>query len=210
MENLDPAISFAPDLVKAFPDDRILVAKTGWGGRSITAWYDVDGTEGPRTDWAYEEMLSVARTAAGGSFDALASVVFVWMQGTRDGRDRGDDYEANLAGLISRLERDLGRPDLLFVIGRIPGDAPDPGWQPRGWEDAVSDWEQVRRAQQSVAEREPRGAWVDTDDLERTGKHFTESGYRELGHRFAAAAIERIRAAESGGSPDSAPRGRDR
>jgi hypothetical protein len=62
----------------------------------------------------------------------------------------------------------------------------------------------VREAQVHVAESSPRGAWVDTDDLNdglnRQGKeieddlHYAAEGYRELGERFAAAAIALVRA----------------
>ena len=63
-------------------------------------------------------------------------------------------------------------------------------------------WPGVRplpAAQQSVAEGEKFGAWVDTDDLNgpNDGLHYTKDGYTELGHRFAAKAGELIRKSEA-------------
>ncbi|MFO7901367.1 MAG: sialate O-acetylesterase, partial [Planctomycetota bacterium] len=52
-------------------------------------------------------------------------------------------------------------------------------------------WTLVREAQVNVAEANPRGAWVDTDDLNgpRDELHYTKEGYRTLGKRFAEKAI---------------------
>ena len=63
-------------------------------------------------------------------------------------------------------------------------------------------WTKVREAQVAVAEADPNGAWVNTDDLNdgvnRRGKqikndlHYSAEGYKTLGKRFAAAAIKLI------------------
>ena len=60
----------------------------------------------------------------------------------------------------------------------------------------------MREAQVKIAEALPRGAWVDTDDLnsgvnEKGEKiednlHFSVEGYKILGKRFADKAIELI------------------
>ena len=63
-------------------------------------------------------------------------------------------------------------------------------------------WKMVRDAQVKVAEDEPSGAWVDTDDLNnkkdkdgnpRNGLHYTGAGYQMLGQRFAEKSIELIK-----------------
>jgi lysophospholipase L1-like esterase len=53
----------------------------------------------------------------------------------------------------------------------------------------------VRKAQVSFAEKEPRAAWVDTDDLNRPDDnlHYTPQGYVELGKRFADKTVELLR-----------------
>ena len=62
----------------------------------------------------------------------------------------------------------------------------------------VGHWAMVRDAQVKVATDHPRGAWVDTDDLNDKGNpvrhdlHYTRDGYVELGKRFAEKAIALI------------------
>jgi lysophospholipase L1-like esterase len=57
---------------------------------------------------------------------------------------------------------------------------------------------EVRKAQVAVAEKNPRGAWVDTDDLNgpKDGLHYNKEGYVELGKRFAEKAVELIHKAK--------------
>jgi hypothetical protein len=61
----------------------------------------------------------------------------------------------------------------------------------------------IRKIQVDVAESDPRFEWIDTDDLndgvDRRGRtidndiHYSADGYKKLGERFAAAALELIR-----------------
>ena len=61
-----------------------------------------------------------------------------------------------------------------------------------------SHWMEVRKAQVEVAEKDPRGAWVDTDDLNgpKDGLHYNKEGYAELGKRFAEKAVELVKKGE--------------
>ena len=71
-------------------------------------------------------------------------------------------------------------------------------------------WTLVREAQVSIAEASPRGAWVNTDDLNdgtsRRGKeisnalHYSAQGYITLGRRFAEKSIELIRSHDGVGA----------
>ena len=56
------------------------------------------------------------------------------------------------------------------------------------------DWPTVREAQVQLAESDPFGAWVDTDDFNggNDGLHYGGDGYRQLGQRFAEEAIRLI------------------
>jgi len=90
--------------------------------------------------------------------------------------------------LIDQLQKDLGRKDIDVVIGRISDYGNnDPENRP--------DWNVVRKAQVEWAEKYPRGAWFDTDDLNGTenGLHYGKNGWKQLGERFAAKAIEMIK-----------------
>ncbi len=77
-----------------------------------------------------------------------------------------------------------------FVIGRLSDHLMgNPGWVT------------VRKAQVAVANADPRGEWVDTDDLNDRKQgdkvihdlHYTAEGYKLLGQRFAEQAVRLIR-----------------
>ena len=98
-------------------------------------------------------------------------------------------------GLYRQLSDDLKREDINFVIGRLSDfDLKNARYK---------DWTMVREIQVKYAEQHPRGAWVNTDDLNdglnRRGKkiandlHYSAEGYKILGERFADAAIKLIR-----------------
>lgn len=113
-----------------------------------------------------------------------ASVTFCWMQGERDAREHLEAaYGDALRQLVANLRRDLKQPHLNVVVGRLsdhgkPADAP---------------WQAVRKAQVDLATADPRGAWVDCDDLNdkvQNGAtvndlHYTKEGYELLGRRYA-------------------------
>ena len=80
-----------------------------------------------------------------------------------------------------QLGDDLKRDDVYYVIGRLSRFRTD------------ENWEGVRKAQVEAAEASPRGAWVDTDDVDINGIHYTAEGYKDLGKRFAEKAIALIK-----------------
>jgi len=117
----------------------------------------------------------------------LQTITFVWMQGERDAKENhGEVYQASFAGLVAQLRTDMKRDDINFVIGRLSDFDNECKRYPH--------WMKVRDAQVDVAEADPRGAWVDTDELngENDGLHYNREGYVELGKRFADAAIDLI------------------
>jgi len=104
-----------------------------------------------------------------------------------------------LKQLIANPRRDLKQPDMNFVIGRL-SDCLKADNAP---------WQAVRKAQVELAKSDPRGAWVDCDDLndkERNGAkfddlHYTPQGYELLGRRYvrqARALIEGRKPADNG------------
>lgn len=190
MAGLNPAASFTPAVEKAFGAENVLVVKDALGAQPIRRWFKnwkpAKG-EGPEaTGDLYDRLMEEVKAATAGK--RPKTVTFVWMQGERDAKEgHGDVYAASLKGLIEQLQADLGRQDINFVIGRLS----DFGNEGKGY----PDWMKVREAQAKVAEDAPRGAWVDTDDLNGPGNglHYTQEGYVELGSRFAGKAIELIR-----------------
>jgi hypothetical protein len=117
------------------------------------------------------------------------------MQGERDAGMRwGGVYEASLRGLYDQLSEDLGRTDINFVIGRLSDfDLKN---------ERYPHWTMIRKIQVDIAESNPRFEWIDTDDLndgiDRRGRaidndiHYSADGYKNLGERFAAAALDLI------------------
>jgi hypothetical protein len=205
MARLDPDISFTPTVEAAFGKDNVIVVKSAQSGQPIRRWYKTwkpaQGDEPKATGDLYDTLMRKIKEASKG--EKLTTVTFVWMQGERDAREKhGEVYAASLKGLIGQLAGDLGRKDVNFVIGRLSdfdmGNTKYP------------DWTKVREAQVEVADTDPRGAWVDTDDLNdgknKQGRqikddlHYCLEGYKTLGLRFAEKSIELIKNnAQSGG-----------
>lgn len=198
MARLDPSISFTPTVEAAFGKDRVVVVKDAQGGQPIRRWYKqwkpATGHKPKATGDLYDRLLQQVKKA--GSAAAFDSVTFIWMQGERDAREKhGDVYAASLTGLLAQLSEDLGRTDINFVIGRLSDfDMADQNFP---------HWTMVRKAQVEFAESYPRGAWVDTDDLNdglndagqtvQNDLHCSVEGYIILGKRFAEASIELIK-----------------
>jgi len=205
MAGLDPELSFVPAVVEAFGQENVVVVKDALGGQPIRRWYkdwkpakgyDEEATGYPidkkgksRGDLYARLMEKVNKASAGKEFN---TVTFAWMQGERDAKEsHGEVYAASLRSLIDQLAKDLGREDLNFVIGRLSDfDMAN---------EVYPHWTVVREAQVEVAERDPRGDWVDTDDLNdglnKAGKeirdnlHYSVEGYETFGKRLAEKSI---------------------
>ncbi len=191
MGGLNPAASFTPTVKKAFAGDTCIVVKSAQGGQPIRRWYKqwkpAKGNSPAATGDLYDKLIQAMVTAVGDQ--KPDTITFVWMQGERDAKEKhGSVYAKSLQGLIDQLAKDLGRDDINFVIGRLSDFGNSPGRN-------YTDWEPVRKAQVQVAEASPRGAWVDTDDLngKNDALHYDKPGYVELGRRFANASIQLVK-----------------
>ena len=137
----------------------------------------------------YDRLMEKEKAASAGQ--PLKTVTFIWMQGESDLNNTA--YDAYLKEVLGEIEADLAFRKINLVIGRI-SDAGLGGGKRR--EGILT----IRRVQQEFAEAHPRGAWVDTDDLNdrQDGEkvvhdlHYTKEGYEILGTRFADKAIELI------------------
>jgi hypothetical protein len=197
MAGLKPEESFTPAVEKKFGKENVIVIKDAVGGQPIRRWYKAwkpaDGKAPEKTGDLYDRLMGKVRKAVKGK--EIASVTFLWMQGERDAREQhGDVYAASLKGLYDQLSKDLKRDDVNFVIGRLSDFDMDNKRYPH--------WTKIRDEQVKVAEDHPRGAWVDTDDLNdgvnRAGKqikddlHYSAQGYVTFGERLAQKAIALI------------------
>ena len=188
MQGVAPSAAFTPAVKQAFPDDEVVVVHYAEGGTPIRRWWQ--GWSGPHdvsaagADQApgdlYVTLMSKVTTALAGR--TPDTVVFMWMQGERDAKSGlSASYEQALKGLIQALRDDLKQPDMAVVIGRLSD-------HQKGKEH----WDALRAIQEKVATQDPRGAWVDTDDLngDNNDLHCTKDGFVELGRRFAAKAVQ--------------------
>lgn len=194
MKHLDPEKSVLPAFQAAFPKDEYIVVKYAISGQSIRRWHlDWKPASDASTDWKwkgfnrppgdiYKTLMKMVEEATKDK-PKPDTVTFFWMQGEEDTHSaaRWDVYEASLKAVIAQLRNDLRRPDLRFVVGRIS----DYDRFPEGSA-------KIRGALVSVAETDPLGAWVNTDDLNgrKDGLHYTPAGYQKLGERFAEKAVQ--------------------
>ena len=198
MQGMDPETGFMPEAKKLFGDEEVVYIKVAKGGQPICRWLEEwvaiakekglgerdikrihkDGKVEfyqPILD-QYQEMLE--------KHPEFASVTFCWMQGERDANGGGQPaYKDALKLLITKLRRDLERPDMNIVIGRLS----DAGQKKESWG-------AMRKIQMEIVNEDPSGAWVDCDDLNdrmKDGKtqnavHYERpEGYITLGRRFA-------------------------
>jgi hypothetical protein len=196
MAGLNPNLSFTPTVEEAFGKDKVMVVKDAQGGQPIRRWYKkwktAQGDAPEKTGDLYDRLMARVKTETNGKkFD---TITFVWMQGERDAKEKhGDVYAESMRGLIDQLSADMDGQKIHFVLGRLSDFDNDNTRYPH--------WTMVREAIIKVAEEDPLGAWVDTDDLNnKPGKdgatrddlHYTKEGYVTLGKRFAEAAIKLI------------------
>ena len=203
MVGLDPAVSFTPAVIKALGKDRVLVVKDAHSGQSIRSWCKSNHEFPPPTTGRvpevrgelYDRLIKRVKTAIEGQ--TLQTVTFVWMQGESDLNNTA--YGAYLKELLEQLQADLAFKEINLVIGRIS----DNGLEVKK---RLEGRLNVRRIQVEFAETHPRGAWVDTDDLNDRKEgdrmfndlHYNASGYRTLGTRFAEKAIQLIKGEGNG------------
>ncbi len=198
MAGMNPETGFMTEAKILFKDEKVVYIKVAKGGQPICRWLeewqDIAKKNGlgendikrihkdgevefyqPILD-QYKEMLK--------KHPKFKSVTFCWMQGERDANGGGQPaYKDALKLLISKLRRDLERPDMNIVIGRLS----DAG-------EKKESWAAMRKIQMEIVDEDPSGAWVDVDDLndqEKDGKvinavHYNRpEGYIILGQRFA-------------------------
>lgn len=197
MVGMDLDVSFAPAVTKALGKDKVIVVKDAHGGQSIRSWAKTNHENpAPTTGRVpkvrgelYDRLMEKVKVAI--KDQSLKTVTFIWMQGESDLNNTA--YDAYLKELLGQLEVDLAFKKINIVIGRISDAGLDGGKRREG---NLT----IRRVQQEFAEGHPRGAWVDTDDLNNkkdgdkvvNDLHYTKEGYGILGTRFAEKAIELI------------------
>jgi hypothetical protein len=198
MAGMKPEVSFTPAVSKAFGKENIIVVKNAHSGQSIRSWAKSNHETPPPTSGRvpkvrgnlYEPLITSVKAAIKG--ETINTITFVWMQGESDLNNTA--YDAYLKELLKQLQTDLAFKDINLVIGRISDCGLD---RPK----RLAGKKYIRKTQVEFTESHPRGAWVDTDDLndkkQEDGKiihglHYTPEGYKTLGQRFAEKSIALI------------------
>ncbi|WP_437872655.1 sialate O-acetylesterase [Sorangium sp. So ce363] len=226
-----PEITFGRAIAAAYPEDRIAIVKMAQGGTNLVDHWgrglapdpevlyksqlyhallgrlDSATYEGDRALRYPEEVTrldgALARIESEGHPYEIAALV--WMQGENEaGWSAAFSYGDTLRGFIAAIRADLGVPGLPVVLGRVSDNLyPANGGPIAAGKEANID--AVRAAQVTVAEEDPRVAWVDTDDFTARSPddayHFDSAAYQLLGDRFAEAYIALVR--EEGSSTAS-------
>ncbi|MEM6692806.1 MAG: sialate O-acetylesterase, partial [Planctomycetota bacterium] len=198
MGGLKPEESFIPTVEAEFGAENVIVHKLAVGGQPIRRWdkdWTVEKGDNPKQIGdLYEKLISEVKRAVGER--PLKSITFAWMQGERDAREsHGDIYAASFNRVLDQLRADLKRDDINFVIGRLSDYDIEQKRYPH--------WNKMRKVLVALASSSPRGAWVDTDDLNdglnRRGQpieddlHYSAAGYVTFGKRLADSSIELVR-----------------
>jgi len=200
MAALDPSLTFTPAVEEAFGKENVTVVKNAQSGAPIRCWChdyefpdkrEIKGKEADRLGKKYDDLIAAVKSATEGK--RYDSVTFVWMQGERDAREGlSEVYARSFNGILEQLKADLNLSEINFVLGRISDFDMENAKYPH--------WTKIRDIQVEIAEADPRGAWVDTDEMNGGkpgqgggGLHYNKAGYKELGKRFAEEAIALIR-----------------
>lgn len=194
MGGLKPEESFIPTVEKRFGKENVIVIKDAQGGQPIRRWdkqwKPSNGNQPKNNGDLYARLMKKVNAQIKG--EKFQTITFLWMQGERDAREKhGDVYEASFKRLLDQLQTDLNYKEINFVIGRLS----DYDMANK----VYGDWTKMRTILVKLAEENPRGEWVDTDDLNdglnRRGKeikndlHYSAKGYVTFGKRLADKAI---------------------
>ena len=193
-------LSFATQLSKLYPNQKIAIIKYSRGGTSIDSlgsyygcWEpDYRGTTGLNQ---YDHFLATVKNAMAaddidgdGRKDHLDPQGIVWMQGESDAytEEIAFRYYANLKRLMDLIRAAFWEDDLAIVIGKISDS---------GNKDSGKVWpygEVVQYAQEKLAKTDGNAAIVrNTQNYKYSDPwHYDSEGYIDLGKAFADAIYE--------------------
>jgi hypothetical protein len=175
-------MSFAMNILGKTQDDVIGLIPAAIGGAPISA-YDKDGKLYVRS----LEMLQDGRKLSSAQKSVRA---ILWLQGESDSNTQAqlDAYEARLLDLIDRYRRDLGDPDLPFIVCTI-GSFIAAGEKAKRFPFS----EEINKILLNLPEKRKRTACVDARDLVgHIGDqlHYDTGSQIEIGKRYAKAYLD--------------------
>jgi len=186
-----PEVTFGRTIADALPHEHFYLIKHADGGTSLwNEWNLTDGRSYNRLRHVVDLGLD-ALTKAGHTYE-IAGIL--WTQGERDAWNLRTtaQYEADLQAFIADLRSRYGK-DVPFFFSRL---SPLQTARPI---------EAVRRAQEYVADADPKAHLIDTDamEMQRDNLHFTGQGYIDLGLAYAQAYLNTL--SNPRPSPDAVP-----
>lgn len=121
---IGPELGFGHVVGEAF-DEPVLLIKLAWGGKSLAKDFRPPSSGGEVGPY-YQDVLKLSKQVladAPSLFPQYANrklelAGFAWHQGWNDRVNQGfnDEYEQNMANFIRDIRKDLGAPNLPFVI----------------------------------------------------------------------------------------------
>ena len=155
------------------------------GGSPISTWKP-GGYHGQTKSHPWDD--AIKRTKFAMRDGVLKGIL--WHQGESDSRSGpAEVYEKKLHELIGRFRKELNAPDIPFIAGQMGQFAERP------WSDAKR---LVDAAHRNLPEKVSKTAFISSDGLGHKGDkvHFSAAAFRELGHRYASAYLEKFVAAK--------------
>ncbi len=114
-------------------------------------------------------------------------VGILWHQGESDSNEKlAPSYEAKLHDLIARMRKELGVPEVPFVVGQT-GKFPDAPWNDAKVQ--VDKVDKVDKGHQDLPKKVPDTAFVSAEGLKHRGDkvHFDSPSCSEFGKRYYGA-----------------------
>ncbi|MCC6681287.1 MAG: hypothetical protein IT445_10350 [Phycisphaeraceae bacterium] len=195
--NFGPELTFGRDIQIAVGNARIAILKYAVGGTSLYGDWYADGSDNQSNDGpqyvAFKQLISegLARLRTDHPDAEIRVIAMLWHQGEADVGSQAYNYEANLIHFIHDLRHDFDLPDLPFFIGGL-SDTQESFYQAK---DRLTAFHVLVQAQKNVAAA-VSNCWfvsLDSDDgmtIGPAGLHFDVNGYKVMGERFAAMAIQ--------------------
>jgi len=168
------ARSFAEELLEHDEAITIGLIPTAIGGSPIADWEPGAYHEKTATH-PYDDAI----TRAGHAIQDGTLAGILWHQGEGDsGPEKSIAYKDRLIALVERFRRDLGTPEVPFIIGQL-GQFEDKPW--------TEGRQRVNQAHIETTQEIPYAGFVSSDGLtsKDDNTHFNTTSLREFGRRYA-------------------------
>ena len=172
-------VSFAKAITQKYPNDSIRIIKAAWSATSIAEyWLPPSIGMAPKGNFYklfFDSSVNPALQAIINEGNTYEIAGMLWMQGESDAITLpfANAYGYNLTHFIQDMRKDIGTPDMPFIIAKIDD---SPIWP----YNAI-----VRQAEDSVAANIPNIGIFDTKDFETDGAHYYPAGIIKMGIGFA-------------------------